>query len=1043
MERGLYEELLSSGLQRVLERLPPDSYDTSVAEVDGAERAGVLSEAFARVLRNALRDAYSHDNPDRQVGCYNSLVRHLQTITGNTDLTSATAEPPVRQLRLVWEEDRPEPARPDSPLTTGTLLTGTRLDPSLVSQIRKELETADAVDILCSFIKWGGIRVLEGELKAFTARPDALLRVITTSYLGATDLKAVEFLRALPNTTVRVSYDTHRTRLHAKAYILRRKTGFGSAYIGSANLSQAALTDGLEWTVKVSQYEQPYLWEKAVATFETYWNDSEFEPYEVGDRERLDSALAHERGGTTSDSDTVVYFDLNPYPFQQEILDRLEAERDLQCRDRHLVVAATGTGKTMIAAFDYRRWARSAADQGHRPTLLFVAHREEILKQSLSRFRGVLRDNNFGDLLVGEYAPQQYDHLFVSIQSYNSRELWRHPADRYEYVVIDEFHHAAVASYERLLSQVRPKVLLGLTATPERADGLDVRSYFGGHISAEVRLPDAINRKLLSPFQYFGITDDESANLSGLRWSRGGYRTEDLDRILTGNDIRAQLVIQKTTETVLSVRKCRGLGFCVSIAHAEFMARRFREAGIPAEALSAESQDQHRSTVQERLVRREINFIFVVDLYNEGVDIPQVDTILLLRPTASLTVYLQQLGRGLRLYEGKDCLTVLDFIGQAHKSYRFDVRFRALLDDPTRNVAREIEAGFAHLPGGCSIQLERIAKQYVLDNIGRALRQSRGVLIDEVRELSAQLGRAPTLAEFIDYHRLEPDDVYRRGVSWSRLCAEAGVGAAWKDPDEARLTKGLRRIQHVNSIGRISTLLSALRSAAPGDATEGDADPRALLMSHFSLWSRDARFPSLAASFARLRENTTLAAELLELLALRLEQVEFEARPIPLPFPCPLELHGAYTRDEILAGIGHWTFDRQPEMREGVLHLPELKCDVFLFTLHKSERDYSPTTMYKDYAISDSLIHWQSQSTTSVESPTGQRYIRHQREGRTILLFCREYRTSRSGLSSPFYFVGPAEYVSHEGSRPMSITWRLKYPLPAKLYRRMARLAVG
>jgi superfamily II DNA or RNA helicase len=627
MERGLYEQLLSSGLQRFLECIPADGYAVTIAEVDGAERAGVLSEAFARVLRGALRDAYSEGNPDRQLRFYNSLVEHLQTITGDASLNAVVADPPVRQLRLIWDKDRLKPARPDSPLTAGTLLTGTRLDPSLVSQIRKELETADAVDILCSFIKWGGIRVLEEELKAFTARANASLRIITTSYLGATDLKAVEFLRALPNTKVRVSYDTHRTRLHAKAYILRRNSGFGSAYIGSANLSKAALTDGLEWTVKVSQYEQSYLWEKAVATFETYWNDSEFEQYEAGDRDRLDLALANERGGPTSEIEPVAYFDLNPFPFQQEILDKLEAERDLQHRDRHLVVAATGTGKTMIAAFDYRRWARTNARDGRRPTLLFVAHREEILRQSLSRFRAVLRDNNFGDLLVGGFEAQQHDHLFVSIQSYNSREFWRRANDQYEYVIVDEFHHAAAVSYERMLSHVRPKVLLGLTATPERTDGLDVRAFFGGHVTAEIRLPDAINRKLLSPFQYFGITDDDSANLSGLSWSRGGYRTDDLDQIFTGNDIRAKLVIEKTSQTVLSVRKCRGLGFCVSIAHAEFMARRFRDAGIPAESLSADSPDQHRRGVQARLVRREINFIFVVDLYNEGVDIPEVDDV--------------------------------------------------------------------------------------------------------------------------------------------------------------------------------------------------------------------------------------------------------------------------------------------------------------------------------------------------------------------------------------------------------------------------------
>jgi len=344
MQKGVYELLVSRRLEQLIDRLPTLGLAASVAEIDIAERAGVLSDSFARTLKCALHEAHSAADPNRQLRVYNSLVEYLQTLTQTSDGDVDTADAPARQLRLVWPDGQPNPGRPDSPLATGTLLTGTRLDPSLVSQLRKELETADQVDILCSFIKWGGIRVLEDDLRQFTARPGSMLRVITTSFLGATDLKAVEFLRALPNTTVRVSYDTHRTRLHAKAYIMRRNSGFGSAYIGSANLSQAALTDGLEWTVKVSQYEQSYLWKKATATFETYWNDAEFEHYEAGDRERLDAALQRERGG--SGDEPITYFDLRPYAFQQEILDKIEAERDLQARDRHLIVAATGTEKT-------------------------------------------------------------------------------------------------------------------------------------------------------------------------------------------------------------------------------------------------------------------------------------------------------------------------------------------------------------------------------------------------------------------------------------------------------------------------------------------------------------------------------------------------------------------------------------------------------------------------------------------------------------------------------------------------------------------------
>ena len=281
-----------------------------------------------------------------------------------------------------------------------------------------------------------------------------------------------------------------------------------------------------------------------------------------------------------------------------------------------------------------------------------MAHREEILKQSRRCFQTVLRNYNFGDLLVGQHEPSGLDHLFVSIQSFNSRQLWNAlPPDHYDFVVVDEFHHAAAPSYRRLLEWVKPRVLLGLTATPERHDELDILRHFDNHIAAEIRLPDAINRKLLSPFQYFGVTD--SVDYRDLRWQRGGYLIEDLDRILTGNDIRARLVIEKVREILLDVRRARGLGFCVSIQHAEYMARVFNNSGIAAAALSSNSPNELRNTVQQKLVERAVNFIFVVDLYNEGVDIPEVDTLLLLRPTESLTVFLQQLGRGLRLHAEK------------------------------------------------------------------------------------------------------------------------------------------------------------------------------------------------------------------------------------------------------------------------------------------------------------------------------------------------------------------------------------------------------
>ncbi|WP_197455706.1 DUF3427 domain-containing protein [Stieleria neptunia] len=923
---------------------------------------------------------------------------------GDTEVLSIAS--PLRRLLAIHRSvDDDSTERPDSPLSRCSLLTGTRLDASLGSQLRKEIATCDRVDILCSFIKWSGLRVILDHLRDLVERNDDLaVRVITTSYMGATDPKAVEALSKLPRTEVRVSYDTKRTRLHAKAYLFHRNTGFSSAYVGSANLSNAALSEGLEWTTKLSQYELPYLWEKVAGTFETYWQDDEFQSFDVQSLPRLRQAISRERKAGTEPSHAI-NFDLRPFPFQEEILDVIAAEREVQGKRKHLIVAATGTGKTMIAAFDYARVAR---ELGRKPRLLFIAHRKEILSQALAAFRCVLRDQNFGDLLVDGNQPEQHEHLFCSIQSYNSRNLQAESAEQFEYVVVDEFHHAAAPSYQSLLDHVQPKVLLGLTATPERTDQIDVFGWFGGRASAVIRLPDAVSRRLLCPFQYFGVAD--SVDLRGLHWQRGGYRIDDLDRVYTGNDMRANLVFEKVVETVLDSQDVRGLGFCCSVAHAKFMARFFDENGIPAISLSAGSTSEERSSAQQQLRERSVNFIFVVDLYNEGVDIPEVDTVLFLRPTESLTVFLQQLGRGLRLHPDKECLTVLDFIGAQRKEFRFASRFRALSDKPTTKLDEEIESGFPHLPSGCVIKLERVAQQRVLQNVRESIRLVRPRMLGSLRDLKQYLGRVPTLEDALDYFDTTLDELLKRGL-WSRLLADAGLIEASEDPDEKQLAKGLRRLSHVNCPLQIQAVKEHLDHAS--SPVTGIAE-----MLHVSLWGTQHAEMSLAEADKRLRSNPVVIDDLRCVLDYRLKHSPLIASRNTTMFE-PLAIHAAYTRDEILVAFGHWSFNDRPSQREGVLHLKDRKLDAFFVTLQKTENEYSPTTMYEDYLISHDQFHWQSQSNTSEQSPTGQRYIRHREKSYTPLLFVRETKNLPSGLSAPYHFLGPCKYLSHTVRRQL------------------------
>jgi HKD family nuclease len=472
---------------------------------------------------------------------------------------------------VIWEKKRLEtlegrktPVRPDTSISISTLFTGGRLEPQMVNELIKEISTSDRIDLLVSFIKWSGLRLIIKELEEFCIeRP---LRIVTTTYMGATEVKAMMELARLPNTTIKISYDTRSSRLHAKAYIFSRNSGFSTAYIGSSNLSSAALSGGLEWNVKVTEKDLPHILKSVNATFDTYWNDHDFKIFSKDDENTLRIAIDQE--SSREIADTSYMFDIEPFPFQTEILEELDAERTLHNRFRNLIVAATGTGKTVISAFDYRRFCR--ANPGKPNTLLFVAHRREILLQSLKCFRGVMRDNNFGDVYDGYNKPSNLDHLFVSIQTFNSQEFTAKTSpDSYDFIIVDETHHGAASSYQDLLSYYQPKILLGLTATPERMDGSDIREYYDNVIASEIRLPEAINRGLLVPFQYFGITDN--VDLSSITFERGKYDINELGQAYANNRSRAISIIDSVKKYIADMDKVVGLGFCVTKEHARFM----------------------------------------------------------------------------------------------------------------------------------------------------------------------------------------------------------------------------------------------------------------------------------------------------------------------------------------------------------------------------------------------------------------------------------------------------------------------------------------
>jgi len=762
-QTGIYEQLITQLVEQNLDR---ESFHVGERALEAAEAATWLSRFLTRIIEIAMDSVPGGDNRiSEQISLANTIVQWLSKHIRDEELiTENLLDSQGKILTALFDKANPiaadlpkyvESIMPITGLTQSELFCGSNVGVSLETEIKREIQTSDKIFWLVSFIKWTGIRIFKKELESFT-RSGKQLKIITTSYMGATDAKAVEFLASLPNTEVKLSYNTNRERLHAKSYLFMRNTGFHTGYIGSSNLSHSALTSGLEWNLKITSQEIPHIIEKSLSTFETYWESPDFEYFdgEVESREKLTNALQDAKGNFNSSAPSF-YFDIKPHSHQQTILEKLQVERELHDRYRNLVVAATGTGKTIISAFDFSRFYNKNPEA----KFLFIAHREEILKQALGAYRGVLKNSSFGELWVGNNKPSKYKHLFASIQSLNNQiDTLALSEDYFDYIVIDEVHHISASSYRSVLKHFSPKILLGLTATPERHDGTDILSDFCNVIAAEIRLPEAINQRHLSPFQYFGIDDD--TDLTKIPWSKGRYDVAELTNLYTHNDQRVMRILQSLDEIVTDIAKIRALAFCVSKEHANFMAQKFTLHNIACGVLTSDNS-KDREVQQQRLKSKQINVLFVVDIFNEGVDIPELDTLLFLRPTESLTIFLQQLGRGLRLTNDKECCTILDFVGNSRPEYDFSHKFRALVGKTNQAIAKEVKQGFPHLPLGCRIELQEKTQAMILKNISQAtLNKNR--LISLIINFPHATHLPLTLSNFLHIHpNISLEDIYK------------------------------------------------------------------------------------------------------------------------------------------------------------------------------------------------------------------------------------------------------------------------------------------
>ena len=1010
---GIFEQILSG---------VSDLEDEDIDDVEEQKKDGVRKGVnLANVIIKKLIDEF-------HIETGNLLSAQAKILTAVIDKTQSDYPDLAKRLEEIM---------PIKGLVNGALFTGKGI--KLYTELQKEIASSDEIRLMVSFIKKRGLSLLLPQLREFTNR-GGKLKVITTTYMQATDFEAVKKLAELNNTKVKITYDITDERLHAKAYIFLRNTGFNTAYIGSSNLSEQALDTGAEWNVKVTQMEQPRMMKTIMGAFDASWWAEGYETFVSGeDDERLKVALGAE-------SDNAIDLDLlrliRPFDYQQEILERLQVEREVRGHWRNLVVAATGTGKTVMAASDYKAFA----EKNERARLLFIAHREEILRQSLLTFRQVLSDYNFGEKWYGGEEPANYEYVFASKDTLNNRlENLQLPADYYDYIVIDEVHHAAASSYRKIIDYFKPKILLGLTATPERMDGEDITQDFDGTISAEIRLDDALNKGLLAPFYYYGITD--SVDYSEVAWDKGHYVASELSHIYSYNDARTAVILQSLQKYLPNIRDVRALCFCVDQQHAKYMASKFTLCGLKADVLTSENA-QMRAPFYRRLKNKEINYLFVVDMFNEGVDIPEVDTILFLRPTESLTVFIQQFGRGLRKAEGKTHVDIFDYVGNSRAEFNYSDRMRVMLGRTSMSVVEEMERDCPHLPLGCRIMLEPKAKEYILQNIRGAIqrftaRRVLGLVQNFERHHSVPL----TLSNFVRIYQMPVDKLYK-GRTWNQILFEAGVSKEQSQFNEELSRAVFRKWSATDSYSYLSFIEQLAKRAFRVRVNSLNAvDQKRLLMLYYDLFETAGRFVSLQDMVDALAADKLFCEELVEVIGLMIqENMAYEKPDNSLLLNFPLKLHGVYTKAQIQVAIGTSTLARKSSAREGVERNKLLNVEAMFVDIIKN-REEGSTTDYDDKALSPFLFQWDTQNRVRPESNDGQAYIN---QTQTMLLFVREQKNfvEDKTRTMGYAYLGRVtlsdwEYKNLGNRMQMQIRWNMVEPIPGSVmhFARMKEIA--
>lgn len=915
---------------------------------------------------------------------------------------------------------------------------------NLLNELISSINECEKFYFSVAFINYSGLQLLLDTFKEAGKR-GVEGKIITSTYLNFTEAKALKKINEFNNIDLKVFETDKSVGFHTKAYIFEFKDSY-KVIIGSSNITQSALKSNIEWNVEIITKEDAQFLKDVLKEYDSLWNSSVIaDDVFISKYEEFLSKLS----GFTNiqpfiyeSSEYIV-----PNKMQRQAVENLERIRSIG-ENKALVIAATGTGKTYMSAFDVK------AVKPKR--LLFIVHREEILKKAKETFEKLLPNEkrSFG-LLTGNHKQKDKDYIFSTIQTMSKyfREFER---DAFDYIIYDEAHHATSPSYQAVLEYFEPKFTLGMTATPERSDQQNVFDLFDNNVALEVRLHEALEDELVIPFHYFGITDIEGIDLSDV----------DIDDVA---EITKRLKVNERVDFIIKNMnfyghdgdKRKGLGFCVTIEHAQYMAQEFNNRGYHSICLSGEDSVERRAYYMNKLEddADKLEFIFTVDIFNEGVDIPSVNTVLMLRPTNSPIVFIQQLGRGLRKHKDKSFLTVLDFIGNHSKTFLIAIALNGTRYYDKESLKVAIATGFANIPGCTHIQMDKISEERILAQIDKENFNSLKYLKEEYFEFKKMnQGKIPLF--LMDYMKFDgaPDPIkfINREKTYLQFVAKVEKNDHLKSllVDEA-FEGALKELSSKLPLKRVYEFVIA-KYLLDHDVISLETAKHEILK-----WVKEVDEDSVFHALECLNQNFYDPGQRKRNLKLFTLENGLLSKTSVYETVLQNEEYRKYIEELIIYGI----FRYEKEFKEEYYGVPHLKLyeqyqmgdvallsnyrkshsafrgsgllangnEYFLFIdLHK-EDDIKESINYHDEFINERYFQWQTPNSTAPSSDRGKNIVFNQERGVHLHLFVRKYKEI-DGKIEPYIYIGKGNTVEYEGEKPITVKMELENEIPASLY---------